>query len=111
MQFTFNKTRFLADRHCEEPQLTAAVKLDEALNASWGSMASRSLSPRAAETAICIGDKRRSEETSMTLTSSNVEQLVGKSRLGSGPAPLRIFGQWRFFCFWRFKRIRTSAEL
>lgn len=57
MQFTFNKTCFLAYLHREEPLLTAAVKLDEVLNASWESMASRlksSLSLSAAETAICI---------------------------------------------------------
>lgn len=46
----------------------------------------RSLSPSAAETAVSIGDKRRREEISMTLTSSDVV----KSRLGSGPACLRI---------------------
>lgn len=88
MQFTFNKTCFLAYLQREEPLLTAAVKLDGALNASRESMASclkSSLSLSAAETAVCMRDKRWREEISMTLMSSDIEQLVMKSPHTNGP--------------------------
>lgn len=129
MQFTFNKTCFLAYLHREEPLLTAAVKLDEVLNASWESMASRlksSLSLSAAETAICIRVKRWKEEISMTLMSSDIEQLVMKSLhangLGSDRDPqacLHISGStaWSrdlsclFWGLWLCKRVKTLAAM
>lgn len=89
MQFTFNKSCFLAYLQREEPLLTAAAKLDEVLNASRESMASclkSSLSVSGAETAICRHDKRWREEISMTLMSSDIEQLVMK------PPPPTLMG-------------------
>lgn len=84
MQFTFNKTCFLAYLRRGEPPLSAAVKL----NASRESMASclkSSLSLSAAETAVCMRDKRWREEISMTLMSSDIEQLVMKPPHTNGP--------------------------
>lgn len=78
-QFTFNKSCFLAYLRREEPLLTAAAALGEVLNASRESMASRlksSLSVSGAEVAVCRRDKRWREEISMTLMSSDIEQLV-----------------------------------
>lgn len=84
MQFTLNKSAFLAHLQREEPLLTAA----EVLNASRESMASclkSSLSPSAVETAACMRNKRWREEISMTLRRSDIEQLVMKSPHANGP--------------------------
>lgn len=108
-QFTFNKSCFLAYLRREEPLLTAAAALGEVLNASRESMASclkSSLSVSGAEAAVCRRDKRWREEISMTLMSSDIEQLVMKhppppnangpgSERDRQPCVLRVWVCWR----------------